>query len=142
MGDRHSSEVRSYTMSRIRKTNTKPEILVRKFLFSKGLRYRLYAKQLKGNPDIVFPRQRVAIFINGCFWHAHEGCKLNRMPKTRQDYWVPKILRTVARDKENLKELTKQGWKVLTIWECELHKNKMEKTLAKLYKTLQRILNK
>lgn len=98
---------RSYTMSLIRKTDTKPEIQVRKFLFKEGFRYRLYNKKLPGNPDIVLPKYKAIIFVNGCFWHAHEGCRLNRMPKSRIEYWVPKILGNVERDKLNTQALKK-----------------------------------
>lgn len=123
-------------MSQIRKTNTKPEIRVRKFLFKEGFRYRLYNKKLPGNPDIVLPKYKAIIFVNGCFWHAHEGCKYNRMPKTRTEYWVPKILGNAQRDKINLQALNKLGWKTFVIWECELGKEKAEATLIKLIQKL------
>ena len=123
-------------MSQIKKTNTKPELVVRKFLFGKGFRYRLYNKSLPGNPDIVLPKFKTIIFVNGCFWHAHKGCKYNRMPKTRTEYWIPKITGNVERDKMNLKILKKLGWKTLVVWECELNKEKAESTLTKLVKKI------
>jgi DNA mismatch endonuclease Vsr len=136
MKDKFSKEKRSEIMSKIRKTNTKPELLVRKYLFSKGLRFRIYNRKLIGNPDIVFPKYKTVVFINGCFWHAHNNCKLNRMPKSNTDYWIPKILKNVERDKRNKKELKHLGWNVLIIWECELSSQQREKTLIKLYKKI------
>ncbi len=132
---------RSYTMSRIRKTDTKPELRARKFLFTHGFRYRLYNKKLPGNPDIVLPKYKAIIFVNGCFWHAHEGCKYNRLPKTRTEYWHPKILGNVERDKMNLKALKKLGWKTFVIWECNLTPAKTETTMNKLMKKLTKQLN-
>ena len=128
-------------MSRIRKTNTKPELKVRKHLFANGFRYRLYGRKLPGNPDVVLPKYKSVVFVNGCFWHAHEGCKLNRMPKTRQEYWVPKITGNVERDKRNTKELWKLGWKVFVVWECELKGDKAERTLRKLVVGLSKRLD-
>ncbi|WP_010254927.1 very short patch repair endonuclease [Myroides injenensis] len=136
MKDKFSKEKRSEIMSKIRKTDTKPEIITRKFLFSKGLRYRIYNKKLIGNPDIVLPKYKTVVFVNGCFWHAHTGCKLNRMPKSNTDYWIPKILKNVERDKRNKIELTEAGWRVLIVWECELSKVKREETLTKLYNNI------
>jgi DNA mismatch endonuclease (patch repair protein) len=132
MADVFEPEIRSCTMSRIRKTNTKPEVLVRSFLFQKGFRFRIHVKELAGNPDIVLPKYNVIVFVNGCFWHAHEGCKYNKMPKSRQDYWVPKILRNAKRDLTNKAELSSAGWDVLTIWECELEKDRKNTTLHQL----------
>lgn len=133
MADTYSSETRSYVMSRIRKKNTKPEIFVRSFLFRKGFRFRIHVKNLPGNPDIVLPKYNTVILINGCFWHAHRNCKLNRMPKTRQDYWIPKITKNVERDKSNNILLSELGWRVLTIWECDLTKAKRDDTLNMLF---------
>lgn len=129
---------RSYMMSRIRKTNTKPEVLVRSFLFRRGYRFRIHAKNLVGNPDIVLPKHRKIIFVNGCFWHAHEGCKYNKLPKTRQDYWIPKIMKNKERDFRNVVELEKIGWMVITIWECQLSKNNQEQTLHNLILSIQK----
>jgi len=134
-------ESRSYTMSRIRKTNTKPELLIRSHLFKAGFRYRLYNKKLPGNPDIVLPKYKAIVFVNGCFWHAHEGCKYNKMPKTRTEYWIPKITGNAQRDKINLKALKKLGWKIFVIWECELRKESLQKTLSKFVYRLTKRLN-
>jgi DNA mismatch endonuclease (patch repair protein) len=136
MRDVFSKKKRSEVMSKIRKTNTKPELLVRSFLFKNGLRFRTYSKKLIGNPDIVLPKFKTIIFVNGCFWHAHKNCKYNKPPKSNTDYWIPKILRNSERDKRNKKELKQLGWKVLTIWECELEKTKQEKILTKLLNKL------
>lgn len=123
---------RSYIMSRIRKTDTKPEITVRKHLHNLGFRYRLYSNRLPGKPDIILPKYKTIIFVNGCFWHAHENCKLNKPPKTRTEYWLPKIARNVARDQANKQKLISLGWKVLTIWECEIRNNAKNCCLNKL----------
>jgi DNA mismatch endonuclease (patch repair protein) len=131
-----SKEKRSEIMSKIRKTNTRPELLTRKFLFSKGLRFRIHSKKLPGSPDIILPKYKAVIFVNGCFWHAHKDCKFNRTPKSNTNYWIPKILRNVERDKKNRKALKKLRWNVLTIWECDLMKDRGEKSLNKLHKKI------
>lgn len=115
-------ETRSILMSKIRSKNTKPEMLVRRLLHGMGLRYRLHRKDLPGKPDIVLPRWNAAIFVNGCFWHQHPNhtCRASAIPTSRQEYWVPKLARTVARDRENVASLEAQGWRVLVLWECEL----------------------
>jgi DNA mismatch endonuclease (patch repair protein) len=136
MGDVHTPKVRSYNMSQIKGKNTKPEILVRKYLFAKGLRYRIHAK-LPGRPDIVFSKNRVAIFVHGCFWHRHAGCKYFVIPKTRTEWWLNKINGNCANDRKNLRALRKEGWKVVVVWECELKKGRFEDTLARLYSYLQ-----
>src|ERR1700734_3396284 len=100
-----TSEMRSHIMSKIRKTNTKPEIIVRSSLFRMGFRFRIHVKKLLGNPDIVLAKHKAIIFVNGCFWHAHDGCKHNKMPNSRQDYWIPKIMKNVERDRVNKIEL-------------------------------------
>jgi DNA mismatch endonuclease (patch repair protein) len=123
---------RSQIMARIRKVNTKPEIIVRKALFKDGFRFRIHVKSLPGCPDIVLKKYNAVVFVNGCFWHAHEGCRLNRMPKVRTEYWVPKIIRNVARDKAAHAALVDKGWKVYTIWECELLKGNIEMTIQLL----------
>lgn len=107
MADVHSKAVRSYNMSRIRSTNTKPEMLVRKFLHANGFRYKLHDKNLPGKPDIVLPKYKTVIFVHGCFWHNHRNCKLGKIPRNNQQYWVPKIYGNVARDKLHLKEMKK-----------------------------------
>ena len=138
MKDVFSKKKRSEVMSKIRKTDTKPELIVRRFLFSLGFRYRIYNKNLPGNPDIVLSKYKILVFINGCFWHAHDNCKLNRMPKSNLHYWMPKILGNKERDIKNRKQLRKLGWKVFTVWECDLSNKKQDKTLNKLY---NKILN-
>lgn len=130
--DVHSKEVRSYNMSQIRGTKTKPEDLVAKYLFSQGFRYRRNAKSLPGSPDIVLKKYRTVIFVNGCFWHAHEGCKRFVLPDTNREFWQAKLLRNRERDSENYKLLTNLGWKIFIIWECDLKKDKMAATLSKL----------
>jgi len=132
MADVHSKKVRSYNMSMIKGKNTKPEILVRKFLFSKGFRYRLHQKNLPGKPDLVFQRYKTIVFIHGCFWHGHEGCKYFVPPKTRVSWWMNKINNTRNKDAENIKRLKKQGWKIIIIWECCLKSGKRTKTLTSL----------
>lgn len=117
-------------MSQIRSKGTKPEIMVRKYLFSKGFRYRLNVKNLPGTPDLVLPKYKTVIFIHGYFWHGHEGCKFFTLPKTRKEWWQRKIARNKSLDVENLAKLKDQGWNVITIFECELKKQKREHTLS------------
>lgn len=123
-------------MSRIRSTNTKPEEIVRKYLFSKGLRYRKNIKDLPGKPDIVLPKYKTVIFVNGCFWHKHEGCSKFVWPSSNEEYWRKKISGNVSRDAENHKKLTAMGWKILIVWECQLKKSCREQTLETLYNDL------
>ena len=132
MTDVHSPAVRSYNMSRIKGKNTKPEILVRKFLFAKGFRYRLHVKNLPGKPDIVLPKYKTIIFINGCFWHGHENCKYYVVPTTRAEWWLDKINGNKQKDGENFLQLSASGWKIVTIFGCELKGDKLNKTLIKL----------
>lgn len=129
MADVHDKQTRSYNMSQIKGKNTKPEILVRKFLFSKGFRYRLHVKDLPGKPDIVLPKYKTVIFMNGCFWHGHENCKYFVIPKTRTDWWLNKIYGNKQKDRENFIQLSQIGWKIVTIFECELKRDKLNKTL-------------
>lgn len=136
MTDVHSKEIRSYNMSRIKGKDTKPEMLVRKFLFSKGFRYRLHDKKFPGKPDIVLPKYKTVIFIHGCFWHGHEGCKYYVVPKTRTDWWLEKIGKNILNDSKAIQYLTEIGWKVIVIWECELKKNQSDPTLQKLISEL------
>ena len=133
MVDKVSKEVRSYNMSRIRSKDTKPEILVRSYLFSKGLRFRKNDKRYPGSPDIVLPKYKTMVFVHGCFWHLHDGCKYARIPKSNVEYWEKKLYRNRERDEHNQKELEKMGWRVITVWECELKKDKREHTLEELY---------
>lgn len=131
MADNHSKEVRSRNMSRIRSTDNKPEEIVRKFLFSQGFRYRKNDKKLPGKPDIVLPKYRTVIFVNGCFWHKHD-CPRFVWPSSNQDYWRPKILGNVERDKKNAEQLRSQGWNVIVVWECELKKTVRDERLYAL----------
>lgn len=136
--DKHSKEVRSYNMSQIRSTNSKPEIMVRKYLFSKGLRYRKNVKTLPGKPDIVLPKYKTIVFVNGCFWHGHKNCKYFVMPKSNIEFWNKKILRNISRDEEIHRKLSVAGWNVIVVWECELKKDKRENTLEYLYYNILR----
>lgn len=138
MADNHSKEVRSMNMSHIRSKNSKPEELVRKYLFSKGFRYRKNVKTLPGCPDIVLPKYKTVILVNGCFWHKHD-CPRFVWPSTNEEYWRPKIMGNVERDKRNLAELQQLGWTVLTVWECELKKKVIDATLDQLEKRLCKI---
>ena len=133
MVDRVSKETRSYNMSRIRSKDSTPEILVRSYLFSKGLRFRKNDKRYPGSPDVVLPKYKTIVFVHGCFWHLHKGCKYATMPKSNVDFWKKKLYTNRERDNRNQKELESMGWKVLTVWECELKKDKREQTLEDLY---------
>ena len=130
--DNHSKEVRSYNMSRIRSKNTKPEELVRKSLFAVGLRYRKNDKRLPGHPDIVFPKYKTVVFVNGCFWHGHEGCRYFVWPKSNTEYWEKKITGNIERDKRMYAMLRETGWRVIIVWECNLRKDKLDATLKVL----------
>ena len=132
MADTHSKEVRSKNMSHIRSTNSKPEETVRKYLFSKGLRYRKNVRRLPGCPDIVLPKYRTVIFVNGCFWHKHD-CGRFVWPSSNEEYWHQKISRNIERDAENQKLLMEQGWRVLVIWDCQLKKKVAAENLLQLY---------
>jgi len=136
MADVHEPATRSYNMSQIKATDTKPEMIVRKFLYANGFRYRLHVKDLPGKPDLVLPKYNSVIFVHGCFWHAHEACEDFVMPKSRVDYWKPKLLGNKKRDEENYEKLKQLGWCVLEIWECELKPKHIEKTLSDLINKL------
>jgi len=125
MADRLSAESRSRIMRAIKSKGTKPEMLVRKFLFAEGYRYRLHPKHLPGRPDLAFPVRQKAIFVHGCFWHQHadEHCPIRVVPSSNVGYWTPKLRRNVARDAENLESLHELGWKTLVVWECELRQD-------------------
>jgi DNA mismatch endonuclease, patch repair protein len=118
--DNLSSKERSEIMGRVRSKDSRPEIIVRKLIFALGHRYRLHARELPGNPDIVFRPRRKAIFVHGCFWHRHDNCALARMPKSRLDFWLPKLEGNKQRDQRNKDALVEMGWDVLTVWECQL----------------------
>jgi len=132
MADCHDKKMRSYNMSQIKSKNTKPEEIVRKYLFSQGFRYRKNERKLPGTPDIVLHRYNTVIFVNGCFWHKHEDCKYFVWPKSNVEFWRNKIETTVRRDEEKKKQLNALGWHVITVWECELKKDKRENTLSTL----------
>ena len=123
-------------MSAIKGKDTKPELLVRKFLFSRGFRYRLNHPRLPGHPDLVLRKYRTVIFVNGCFWHGHEGCRYYVLPKTNVDYWQRKIERNRSRDIEERQRLTSMGWRCITIWECQLKPKVRQQTLEALEYTL------
>lgn len=131
MSDVHNKTTRSYNMSRIRGKDTKPEETVRKFLFSRGLRYRKNDPKLPGKPDIVLPKYKTVVFVNGCFWHHHD-CQYFKWPQSNSEFWKSKIEKNEERDKENGAKLNKLGWKVITIWECEIKKEK-ERKLNELF---------
>lgn len=130
-----SEEQRSYNMSRIRGKNTKPELAVRSMLHSMGYRFTVNGplnRKLPGKPDIVLPKYKTVIFVHGCFWHGHQGCKDFRIPKTRTEWWQAKIEGNVARDKRQQEELRQLGWKVLVIWECEVKTSNVDSILERL----------
>ena len=135
MADNHTTESRSRNMSHIRSQDTQPEMIVRKYLFSKGLRYRINVRSLPGCPDIVLPKYRTVVFVNGCFWHKHD-CSRFRWPSSNEEYWKEKILRNVERDRKNEEELTTAGWRVITVWECELKKKDTVATLEQVRKKI------
>ena len=132
MADNHSKETRSYNMSMIKGKDSKAEMLVRRYLHSQGFRYRLHAKNLLGKPDIILPKYKTVIFVHGCFWHGHKMCKYFVIPKTNTDFWLNKINGNISRDVLVKKVLKKEKWKVITIWQCKLKKDKIEKTLTAL----------
>lgn len=132
MPDVHSVKTRSYNMSQIKGKNTKSEIVVRKYLFSQAFRFRVNDKRYPGHPDIILPKYKKAIFINGCFWHVHEGCQYFVWPENHKEFWKKKLLSNVTRDHMNYEKLEALGWEVIIIWECELRKDKSEKRLCQL----------
>ncbi|MFC2011958.1 very short patch repair endonuclease [Chloroflexota bacterium] len=134
--DKLSKERRSWNMSRIRAKNTKPEVVVRSMLHRMGYRFRIHFKGLPGKPDIVLSKYHTAIFVHGCFWHGHEGCKDFAPPKTRTEWWLNKINGNKKKDAENIAQLNRQGWQVTTIWECELTPDKRENTIESLVDVL------
>ena len=134
-----SKDQRHKNMAAIHSANTKPEMIVRKYLFAHGFRYRLNHPRLPGRPDIVLRKYRTCIFINGCFWHGHEGCKYYVIPKSNTEFWTQKITRNIERDKQVQQELARMGWHCMTIWECELKPKKREQTLQALEYTLNHI---
>lgn len=136
MTDRISVEKRSWNMSRIRGKDTGIEVAVRKELFRRGYRFRKNDWRYPGHPDVVLPKYKTAIFINGCFWHRHENCKLATTPKTRQDFWQVKFEKNIENDRKHTHELQEMGWNVITVWECEI-KDDLEKTVDKIEKSIK-----
>ena len=134
--DNHSKAVRSYNMSRIRSTGNKPEEIVRKYLFSQGFRYRKNDKRYPGKPDIVLPKYKTVIFVNGCFWHMHD-CGRFVWPSSNEEYWRTKIERNIERDKQAVDQLRSDGWNVIVVWECELKAKNRDTTLSALADKIQ-----
>ena len=130
--DTFEKAVRSRIMSHIRGKDTKPEMLVRRYLFSRGFRYRVNDKRYPGHPDIVLPRYRTVIFVNGCFWHSHEGCKLASRPSSNTDYWDAKLKRNKENDAKAARSLEDLGFKVIVIWECQLSKSSFQQAMDDL----------
>ena len=137
MSDTLTPAQRSYNMSRIRSRNTSPERAVRNALWRKGYRYRLNDKRLPGSPDLVLPKYRAVIFINGCFWHGHRGCTKYTVPKTNEQFWREKVARNIARDELNAQRLDTLAWTVITVWECELSKKNLDATISRIEADLQ-----
>jgi DNA mismatch endonuclease, patch repair protein len=138
MADTFSQQKRSWLMSRVRQKDTRPELLIRSFLRSEGFRFRLHAKNLPGTPDVVLPRLRSVLFINGCFWHQHANCSRSAIPQSNRRFWARKLLRNVERDRRARKLLRKQGWSVITLWECKLKSIKTRQVyLKKLVRRLE-----
>ena len=137
MADVMTPEQRSHCMAAIKGKDTKPEMIVRKYLFSRGLRFRVQVRKLPGTPDIVLSKYKTVIFVNGCFWHRHEGCKYFRLPKSNVEFWKEKIERNIERDRESMQALLDLEWKVIRVWECELrNKANREETLNKIYNSI------
>jgi DNA mismatch endonuclease (patch repair protein) len=132
MADVLTPKQRSYNMSRIRGKDTKPEEMVRKYLFSQGFRYRKNDARLPGKPDIVLPKYKTVIFVNGCFWHKHEGCRYFVWPKNNAEFWKSKIESNVSRDQRNYELLQQAGWKIIIIWDCQLRPSSRNETLTTL----------
>lgn len=120
MADVHDPRIRSYNMSRIRSKNSKPEMIVRRFLHRNGFRFRLHSRELPGKPDIVLRKYETVIFVHGCFWHGHEGCKYFVVPKTKTEWWLRKIYSNREKDQVNAEALRRDGWKVFEVWECQI----------------------
>ncbi len=140
MADVHTELIRSYNMSRIRSKDTKPELLVRKALFANGFRYRLHKRELPGRPDVVLKKYKTVIFVHGCFWHGHEGCKYFVVPGTRTEWWLKKINRNKQLDEINSTKLQALGWHVIEIYECRLKKEKRQKTINDLISMLKTLI--
>lgn len=136
MADVHDKMTRSFNMSQIHSKNTKPEEIVRKYLFAQGLRYRKNDKRYPGHPDIVLPKYKTVIFVHGCFWHLHKGCSRAKLPTSNVEFWRKKLSANAERDIKEKNELEAIGWRVLIVWECQLKKAIREQTLRKLYEQI------
>lgn len=132
MADVHTLEQRRFNMQQIKGKNTKPELLVRKYLHAQGFRYKLHDKTLPGKPDLVLPKHNTVIFIHGCFWHGHANCKYFKIPQTRTEWWTEKINKNKTKDEKAIRELKRNGWKIITVWECKLKPAKSNQTLNKI----------
>lgn len=137
--DVHNKETRSYNMSRIKGRKTKPEEIVAKYFFSQGFGYRRNVKKLPGTPDIVLKKYKTVIFVNGCFWHMHEGCKYFVWPKDNSEFWKNKLLTNKERDEKEKKGIEELGWKVIVVWECQLKKAERERTLNWLVEKIREV---
>jgi len=137
MADNLTKEDRHYNMTRIKSENTKPEEIVRKYLFSNGFRYNMNDKRLPGKPDIVLKKYKTVVFVHGCFWHCHDGCRYFVLPKSNQSYWHPKLEKNRQRDIEHQTLLREMGWKVLIVWECELKSSSRQSTLENLIEQIK-----
>ena len=137
MPDILSPQQRHQCMSHIRSTSTKPEVKMRHELWRRGFRYRVNDKRLPGSPDIVFPRYRTVVFVHGCFWHGHIGCKKYRIPQTNIEYWTDKVTRNQERDQEVWRKLEAKGWEVIIVWECELDNKKFDETMSRVEKRIK-----
>lgn len=134
MTDVFTKKKRSLIMSQITGKHTSPELRVRKALYSIGIRYRLHDKKLSGHPDIVIRRLKIALFVNGCFWHQHKNCKRSTIPKTNRKYWLPKLKRNIEKQVEDFRKLRKAGWKIAVVWECQTkNQNKLELRLRRIF---------
>lgn len=139
MADVHTPEQRSFNMSRVKSKDTKPELIVRKFLHSHGFRYRLHDKKLPGKPDLVLPKHKTVIFVHGCFFHGHEGCRYFVVPKTRTEWWLDKINGNRRRDADNNNKISAANWRIITVYECELKPASRERTLQNLLDQLNHV---
>lgn len=142
MADIKTPEQRSYNMAAIKGKNTKPETIVRKYLFSEGFRYRKNDKRYPGTPDVVLPKYKTMIFVNGCFWHGHEGCKYFVWPKNNEEFWRKKITANIERDRRDFSQLEALGWNVIVIWECQLKPKTVKETLENLKAQLKERVTK
>ena len=132
-----TKEKRSEVMSLIKSRDTGPEKIIRSLLHSSGLRFRLYGNNLPGTPDLIFPKYKSVLFVNGCFWHYHQKCRDGKIPKSRKAYWKSKLMGNVERDKKNIKKLKKLGWRVMVLWECEI-KNKPKRATSSVVRFLKK----